>query len=152
MDNVLVRDGALREEAQQLLDEAGVAAFAWLPGSRDDVAPLLRSMDVFALGSRREGISNTVLEAMATGLPVIASGTGGNLELVVDGTTGTLVPPGDSEALTRALLRYARDTDLARSHGRAARIRVEQEYSLKNMMARYEALYRAADAEFGEVA
>src|SRR6185369_9235970 len=61
-------------------------------GSRDDVAALLREMDVFALSSRREGISNTVLEAMASGVPVVASATGGNLELIEDGRTGTLVP------------------------------------------------------------
>ena len=69
----MLGDGPLRAPAEQLLEQAGQRGAAWLPGSRDDVAALMRAMDVFVLGSRREGISNTVLEAMASGLPVVAS-------------------------------------------------------------------------------
>jgi sugar transferase (PEP-CTERM/EpsH1 system associated) len=140
---LMIGDGALRAPAQALLDEAGESANAWLPGSRDDVAPLLRDMDVFALSSRREGISNTVLEAMASGVPVVASATGGNLELIEDGRTGTLVPPADSEAIARALLSYAVDDGMRDRHGHAARARAEREYSLRRMLSDYENLYRA---------
>jgi sugar transferase (PEP-CTERM/EpsH1 system associated) len=140
---LMVGDGALRAPAQALLDEAGEAANAWLPGSRDDVAALLQEMDVFALSSRREGISNTVLEAMASGVPVVASATGGNLELIEDGRTGILVPAADSEAIARALLAYASDDEMRERHGRAARARAEREYSLRRMLADYESLYRA---------
>lgn len=140
---LMVGDGALRAPAQALLDEAGEAANAWLPGSRDDVAALLQEMDVFALSSRREGISNTVLEAMASGVPVVASATGGNLELIEDGRTGMLVPAADSNAIAHALLAYASDDQMRERHGRAARARAEREYSLRRMLADYESLYRA---------
>jgi sugar transferase (PEP-CTERM/EpsH1 system associated) len=140
---LMIGDGSLRAPAQALLEEAGESANAWLPGSRDDVAALLGEMDVFALSSRREGISNTVLEAMASGVPVVASATGGNLELIEDGRTGMLVPPADSEAIARALLSYASDDGLRERHGHAARARAEREYSLRRMLSDYENLYRA---------
>lgn len=135
-------DGDLRAKAQRMLDETGQSGAAWLPGSRNDVAELMRQMDVFALGSRREGISNTVLEAMASGLPVIASATGGNLELVEDSASGFLVPPGDPQPIARALLDYTAHESLRLQHGRFARLRVEQNYSLRRMLSDYEQLYR----------
>jgi sugar transferase (PEP-CTERM/EpsH1 system associated) len=148
----MIGDGSLRADAERLLSEAGLAGDAWLPGSRDDVAPLLREMDVYVLGSLREGISNTVLESMATGVPVIATRTGGNLELVQDQRTGLLVPIGDSSALAAALLAYARDADLRAAHGAAARARIEEQYSLRRMLSDYEALYRAHAERIGEAA
>ena len=138
---VMVGDGALKADAERMLQEAGLTGHAWLPGSRDDVAPLLRELDVFVLGSAREGISNTVLEAMATGLPVIASATGGNLELLEDGVSGRLVAPREPLALARALLAYAADPALRAAHGAAARARAEQRYSLRSMIAAYRSLY-----------
>src|SRR5690606_6255502 len=114
---------------------------AWLPGSRDDVPALLRSMGIFVLGSRREGISNTLLEAMASGLPVIATDTGGNRELVQPRQVGALVKPGDRKALAVEILRYALDESLRKAHGSAARERALQEYSLDSMVSRYQAVY-----------
>jgi sugar transferase (PEP-CTERM/EpsH1 system associated) len=140
---VMVGDGALKADAERMLQDAGLAHDAWLPGSRDDVASLLRELDVFALGSAREGISNTVLEAMATGLPVIASATGGNLELLEDGVSGRLVAPQEPPALAQALLAYARDPELRAAHGAAARTRAEQRYSLTRMVEVYRSLYRS---------
>jgi glycosyltransferase involved in cell wall biosynthesis len=125
-----------------MLAESGNASVAWLPGSRDDVAALMRAMDVFVLGSLREGISNTVLEAMASGLPVVASAVGGNLELIQNQTTGVLTPPGDSAAIAQVLLHYAREPQRRLEHGRQARERAEREYSLRRMLADYENLYR----------
>jgi sugar transferase (PEP-CTERM/EpsH1 system associated) len=148
----MIGDGSLRADAERMLQEAGLAHHAWLPGSRDDVAPLLREMDVYVLGSLREGISNTVLESMSTGLPVIATRTGGNLELVEDSVTGRLVPPGNSADMAAAMLAYARDPALRRAHGVAARERIEKEYSLRRMLADYEALYRAHSMRFWEAA
>ncbi len=138
----LIGDGPLRGAVEAEVGAAGAQDVVWLAGSRDDVADLLRSFDVFVLGSLREGISNTVLEAMASGLPVIASATGGNLELIEDAVTGSLVPPGDSAALAQALRRYVEDEALRRSHGAAARARAESLYSLSGMMERYRDLYR----------
>ena len=91
---VIVGDGSTRAECLALLADAGVESLAWLPGERADVPDLMRTFDVFALPSLGEGISNTILEAMATGLPVVATRVGGNAELVEEGVTGTLVPAG----------------------------------------------------------
>ena len=139
---LMLGDGPLRPQAEQMLAESGNASVAWLPGSRDDVAALMRAMDVFVLGSLREGISNTVLEAMASGLPVVASAVGGNLELIQNQTTGVLTPPGDSAAIAQVLLHYAREPQRRLEHGRQARERAVREYSLRRMLADYENLYR----------
>ncbi len=140
---VMAGDGELRAQAEAQLKNAGAADAAWLTGSRDDVPTLLRDLDVFVLGSRREGISNTILEAMSAGLPVIATATGGNGELVESGVTGRLVQPGSAEALANALLVYSNDVALRRAHGQAARRRAVEEFSLRRMLGHYEALYRA---------
>src|SRR5262249_54346482 len=136
-----IGDGPLKADADRMLSAAGERMNAWLPGSRDDVPELLREFDVFALGSAREGSSNTVLEAMASGLPIITSATRGNLQLVEDKVSGRLVEPKNSVALADALLAYTRDPTMRRTHGNAARARVEQRYSLRTMIANYHELY-----------
>jgi glycosyltransferase involved in cell wall biosynthesis len=123
------------------LGAAGLGAQAWLPGARGDVPELMRAMDIFVLPSQAEGISNTVLEAMASGLPVVATAVGGNPELVRHGDTGTLVPPMDTAALTAALLAYVEDARRRLDHGRAARERAVARFSLEGMLERYTALY-----------
>lgn len=138
---VMIGDGALRVKAQALIDSACASGIAWLPGSRDDVPELLRTFDIFVLPSLNEGISNTVLEAMASALPVVATRVGGNAELVDDDRTGVLVPASDPAALSRALKAYAEDPDLRRRHGRAGRLRVEQSFSLEAMIRDYVELY-----------
>jgi glycosyltransferase involved in cell wall biosynthesis len=115
-----------------------------MPGARNDIPDFLRALDVFVLGSQREGISNTVLEAMASGLPVIATATGGNLELIAANVNGRLVPPGDSNALSQAIVAYAEDAQLRREQGRASRVRAESEYSLTRMLKDYRLLYAEA--------
>lgn len=137
----LIGDGPLRGAIEAEIAAAGATGFAWLAGSRDDVAELLRALDVFVLSSLREGISNTVLEAMATGLPVIASATGGNLELIENDVTGMLTPPGDTARLANALSSYVKDPARRAAHGAAARRRAERVYSLSGMMNRYRELY-----------
>ena len=138
---LMVGDGELRAEALTRLEASGAAAAAWLPGSRDDIPELLRSMHVFVLGSLREGISNTVLEAMASGLPVIATDTGGNGELVDAGRTGVLVPPGDTAALADAIRAYVADPELRVRHGKQARERAVEQFSIAGMVDNYRRLY-----------
>jgi sugar transferase (PEP-CTERM/EpsH1 system associated) len=138
---VMVGDGALYAEVNAMLARAGVQDLAWLPGERDDVADVLRGLDAFVLPSLAEGISNTILEAMASGLPVIATDVGGNAELVVGGSTGELVPAADAEALARAIVAQARDPGAARAAGRAARQRVLGAFSLDAMVDGYRRLY-----------
>jgi sugar transferase (PEP-CTERM/EpsH1 system associated) len=138
---LLIGDGPLRAEAERLLEAAGARELAWLPGERDDVPALLQGLDLFVLPSLAEGISNTILEAMATGLPVVATAVGGNPDLVVDGDTGTLVPPGDPEAMARAILGYLADAERLRGHGAAARRRAVSDLGLDVMANRYLAVY-----------
>ena len=92
---VLVGEGAARAQCQKLLDEADLAALAWLPGERHDIADCLQALDVFVLPSLNEGISNTLLEAQACGLPVVATRVGGNVELVSEDLTGVLFEPAN---------------------------------------------------------
>jgi sugar transferase (PEP-CTERM/EpsH1 system associated) len=134
-------DGPLRERCLALARAAGAEELCWMPGRRNDIPDVLRSLDLFVLPSLAEGTSNTILEAMATGLPVVATAVGGNPELVVDGATGTLVPAADSLALAAAMRRYVGDRCLGARHGDAGRRRAETEFSLAAMVAAYTALY-----------
>lgn len=138
---VMVGDGPLREKALALLGEAGVADLAWLPGERTDVPAVMRGLHCFALPSLAEGISNTILEAMASGLPVVATDVGGNADLVAAGTTGEIVPSADPESLAGALVRLAADPGAAAAMGRAGRQRVEARFSMQAMVAAYQGIY-----------
>jgi hypothetical protein len=100
-----VGGGALQAECQAILQAAGMADLAWLPGERADVPDVMRGLDCFVLPSLAEGISNTILEAMSTALPVLATRVGANAELVAEGRTGHLVPAGDAQALAQGVLR-----------------------------------------------
>jgi len=138
---VIVGDGPLRERVRMLLAEAGVDKYAWLPGERNDVARIMRSFDLFVLPSLAEGISNTILEAMATGLPVLATDVGGNPELIQAGVTGTLVPRDDPESMARAMRAYAENAELCRRQGSEARRTVERRFGMDAMVNAYMAVY-----------
>lgn len=138
---VLVGDGGARAQCQAMLDAAGLAAQAWLPGDRADTSEWLRAFDVFVLNSLGEGISNTILEAMASGLPVIATGVGGNPELVRPGETGLLIPPDDPATLADALGRYVNDAARRQREGEAARRRTETDFDWDRATRAYLAVY-----------
>ena len=138
---VLIGDGPLKQQCEALIADAGIEQQCWLTGSRDDVPQLMRRLDLFVLPSLAEGISNTILEAMATALPVVATRVGGNEELVLAGKTGRLVPAADSTAMAKALADYVTMPDLMQAHGTAGRARVESEFSMDNMVQSYLAVY-----------
>ncbi|MCV2348571.1 TIGR03088 family PEP-CTERM/XrtA system glycosyltransferase [Paucibacter sp. Y2R2-4] len=138
---VMVGDGPLRAEAQALLDEAGLADLAWLPGERDDVPQIMRALHCYVLPSLAEGISNTILEAMASGLPVLATDVGGNAELVDAPKTGILVPAAEPESMAQAIINLARQPGLARTMGEAGKARVDERFSLPAMIKTYQDLY-----------
>ena len=138
---VIVGEGVSRSECVALLAEAGVAHLAWLPGERHDIAALLRALDVFVLPSLNEGISNTLLEAQASGLPVIATRVGGNVELVEDGINGMLVTPSDVGIMAQALLSYMDANARIAEQGRQARRRVAESFSISAMAEAYARVY-----------
>jgi glycosyltransferase involved in cell wall biosynthesis len=138
---IIIGEGPERAEIAAIFNAANLSEQVWVPGGRDDVAAVLRMLDVFVLPSLAEGISNTLLEAMGSGLPVIATRVGGNPELVEEGTTGTLVASDDVEGLAQAMLDYARDPALSKMRGRAGRARAERVFSLDAMVAQYVSLY-----------
>ena len=140
---MIVGDGPCRAQCLALLEAAGLSGQAWLPGSRDDIAQLMRSMDLFVLPSLAEGTSNTILEAMASGLPVVATAVGGNVDLVQSGWTGALVPPMAPQLLAGAIGEYCRIPGLAQRHGKRARRHVLAEHSLAAMASAYLAVYDA---------
>lgn len=139
----IVGGGPLLDDLRALADALGIADIAWLPGNRDDIPDLLRLFDVFVLPSLAEGISNTLLEAMATGLPVVATAVGGNTEIVEDGAWGRLFAPGDVEGLAGLLRAYLQDPALRRAHSEAARRAAVTRYGLPVMISRYREVYEA---------
>ena len=139
---VIVGDGPSRPQLEATVTELGLGERVRLLGEREDIPLILQSLDVFVLPSIGEGISNAILEAMATGLAVIATRVGGNVELVRDGITGRLIEPRRPEPLAGALTAYLGEPARAREHGAAGRQRAVGEFGLERMLAAYEALYR----------
>ncbi len=137
----IIGEGQSRAACQALAHEAGAGAIVWLPGERADVPELMRGFDLFVLPSLGEGISNTILEAMASGLPVIATRVGGNPELVQAGATGRLIAPGNPAELAQALLDYVDDPARLAREGAAARARVEARFSMDAMVRGYLGVY-----------
>ena len=138
---VLVGDGPLRAKVAAVLETAGIGHLAWLPGERGDVSDILRGLHAFALPSLAEGISNTILEAMASALPVIATAVGGNADLVVPGQTGEIVSPADPQAMAVRLVKLASNPERARTMGKAGRQRVQTHFSMQAMVATYRSVY-----------
>jgi glycosyltransferase involved in cell wall biosynthesis len=138
---VLIGDGELRDTLRACAFDEGVAGCVHFLGDRDDVRDLLQGLDLFVLPSVTEGYSMALLEACATGLPIVATDVGGNAEIVRDGTTGRIVPPCDAPALAGAILDLLHESHGASTFGRAARAWVEIHGSLDAMAARYGRLY-----------
>jgi sugar transferase (PEP-CTERM/EpsH1 system associated) len=141
---VFVGEGALRNEVQKVLERSRVLDRVWFAGERADVPEIMRGLDCFVLPSLAEGVSNTILEAMASGLPVVATRVGGNSELIESGMTGVLVPPSSIDAMAQAILDYFADRSTARRHAKAALRVVDARFSLARMVADYVGVYEGA--------
>jgi glycosyltransferase involved in cell wall biosynthesis len=134
-------DGPCREELQQLSSTLGLGGRVRFLGNVQNVPALLADASLFVLPSLSEGISLTLLEAMARGLPVVATRVGGNPEVVIDGETGLLVPAQSPRELAAAIGRIAGDWDQGRQMGLAGRKRVERHFDIRRMVASYHYLY-----------
>jgi sugar transferase (PEP-CTERM/EpsH1 system associated) len=139
---VLIGEGPERAALERLAGELEIRGDVQFTGHRDDVPELLRGLDVFVLPSVSEGMSNTLLEAMATGIAVLASDVGGNSEIIEGERSGLLFRSGDIEGAAAQLRRLIESSELRRSLGRGGAERVRQTFSMEAMLQRYEALYR----------
>ena len=137
----IVGSGPSHDALLACVREQCLSDLVWMPGARDDVAQVLQCLDVFVLPSLNEGISNTILEAMASGLPIVATAVGGNLELVVEGVNGRLVPSRDPAALGQELTRYLLEPELRRRHANASRKRATDHFSIEAMVNAYLRFY-----------
>jgi len=142
----IVGDGPCRQQLIDMATAMGVLAHVRFMGHRDDVPAILSASDLFVLPSESEASPNVILEAMAAGLPVVASRVGGIPELVTDGVTGFLVPPSDPPALTHALLDLIDHPERAGAFGQAGRARIEREYSFDRTVRQFETLYQSGSA------
>jgi sugar transferase (PEP-CTERM/EpsH1 system associated) len=140
---VIVGDGPLRTDLVRTCNQYGLEhSVRWL-GERRDIPALLRRFDLFVQTSAFEGMSNTILEAMATGLPIVATDTGGNSELVKNGQNGALIPVADVSALSEAVSAYLHNPTLRIEHGVASRSTAQRNFDLSLMAARYAELYES---------
>jgi glycosyltransferase involved in cell wall biosynthesis len=137
----IVGGGARLQELTALADRLGIGGRVRFLGHRDDVPALLSESDIFVLTSRSEGFPNSVIEAMAAGLPVVATGVGGVVELIEHERNGLLVAPGDSDAVAEALLGLMERPERAAALGRAARLTVEGRFTFDLMVRRFEEIY-----------
>lgn len=138
---LIVGDGALRVELEKYAAQLGLTKHVVFLGFRLDVPKLLSEISVSVLPTLSEGLSNSLLEAMAASVPVVATSVGGNPEVVQGGVTGLLVPPRDAEALARAIGQFLEQPSLGRRFGLAGRERVSKRFALEQMTRATERLY-----------
>jgi glycosyltransferase involved in cell wall biosynthesis len=135
-------DGTLGD-LKRLANELGIASRTYFVGYRSDLIPVYGAFDLFLLTSRREGLPNSILEAMALGVPVVTTDVAGTKELVVDGETGYVLPQADARGIAHALIGLTENTDVRTRMSHAGRARIEREFSFFNRLRRIETLYEA---------
>ena len=137
----IIGDGPLLPTLRERVASERWAGRVWLPGARDDIADIMRSLSVFVLPSLSEATPVTILEAMASALPVVASNVGGVPQLVLSRQTGMLTDGFEPQSLANALAVYINDPELGARHGKAGRMRVQACYGIDTMVAAYDSLY-----------
>jgi N-acetyl-alpha-D-glucosaminyl L-malate synthase BshA len=146
---VMVGDGPQREECAHLAGELGIASKVSFLGRQDDVAPYLACADVYVMASEQESFGMSILEAMSCGVAVAATRVGGVPELVVDGETGLLTPPGEVEPLAAAVIELLRDHARRRAMGAAGRVRAVEHFATDSVVPQYERVYERTLAAEG---
>jgi sugar transferase (PEP-CTERM/EpsH1 system associated) len=137
----VVGDGPVLADLRELANSLNIAELTWVPGALNNIPDVLRALDLFVLPSLNEGISNTILEAMSAGVPLIVSAVGGNVELIDDGVFGRFFKSGDVETLSKLMGDYVADEALRKVHGVAARRVALERYSMKAMIQNYQGVY-----------
>ncbi len=144
---MIVGNGPEEDNLKKCVEYAGIENRVYFMGRKDNIHDFLGVMDVFVLPSVIEGISNTILEALASGVPVIATNVGGNPELVRDNEIGFLFKPGDEGGLASLLKKYIENSRLMEIHGNAGRKKAVEDFSLDGMVKSYEKLYMSVQKE-----
>lgn len=139
---LIVGDGELFAQLNDYIHEHQLVDCVHLLGARNDIAEILKQFDLFVLPSLVEGIALTLLEAMASGLPVIATAVGGNPELIDPGINGLLVPSQNEQQLADSIASYINNPSLCQQQGNAARNKAVAIFSLQTMVENYKALYQ----------
>ena len=147
---VIVGDGPLRADIEVLLKDAGKSHLVWLAGARSDVADVMKMFHCFVLPSQAEGTSCTLQEAMATGLPIVATAVGGTPDLVADGLNGLLVPSGDEAALANAIWQLYSVPDVALKMQSANREKAISKFALSGMIVSYCRIFDGASLHLME--
>ena len=135
------KDDGLLHDLQHLANTLGIAKQVVFHGYHENPQSFYAAFDLFLLTSVTEGLSNSLLEAMAMGIPTVVTRVGGNEELVVDGHTGYVLPPGDVQGIAQAIITLAQNQQLRRDMGQAGRKRIEREFSFAQRLQRIESLY-----------
>jgi len=138
---VIIGEGPLRDDLERLKFSLGLEGIVTFLGKRSDVPELLAALDLYLMTSRREGLPLSLIEAMLAARPIVATSVGGIPDTLTDGVDGILVPPGDIEAIARAVVDLAADGDLRVALGSAARRKAIERYSPANILSQLEAIY-----------
>jgi len=138
---LIVGEGPEKERCMEMISEKGLKGKISMLGQREDVVDLLKISDGFALASRSEGLSCSIIEAMAAGLPIVATKVGGNAELVKDGISGYLVPADAPSLMSAKMKVIVEDVEKRKKYGKESRGIVEQNFTLKAMLGQYVSLY-----------
>ena len=138
---LLAGEGALTDSLRELAAELGISERTYFLGRCERVAELLSVSEICVLSSKAEGFSNSILEYMAAGRPVVATNVGGAAELIREGETGYLVPAGDAEMMAARLIDLLRDPNRSRMMGEAGKRIVEEQFSCEAQLSRTEDLY-----------
>ena len=141
---LVIGDGPERQRLVALSSQLGIASHTRFLGERHDTEALLNALDIYALSSLSEGMNLTLLEAMSTGLPIVATSVGGNGEIVQNGTTGFLVPSSNVEAMGERMVQLIKDKSLRLQFGTAARVAAIERFDERVMIESYLSLYRHA--------
>jgi len=149
---LIVGEGPAEKTLRALSEQLGIGSRVVFAGMRRDIPQLLALMDIFVLPSLYEGFGIAILEAMATGKPVVASTVGGIPEFVVSGESGLLVPPGDSIALAAAIRQLLDQPERAKLMGRRGQEHVRQYYSIESVVRQHEQLYEMCVAQTSTLA
>lgn len=138
---VIIGEGPLLPQLKAQIQNLNLQDVVFTPGARHDIDQVMHCFSLFALSSIAEGTPVTILEAMASGLPIVSTAVGGIPDLVIDGRDGLLVAPSDPNAMASAFARYVQEPALLAAHSAAGRQHIEQSYSTQAMVQAYAALY-----------